>query len=63
MTHRQFLETTIARLKYQFLRPKGSTRSMLVLLHKGLGSLNLRNDFLDRPHQGSVNHPIFRPSA
>ena len=45
MTHRHFLETGSARLEYQFLRPEGSTGPTLVLLHEGLGSLELWKDF------------------
>jgi pimeloyl-ACP methyl ester carboxylesterase len=45
MTHRQFLETAKARLEYQLLRPEASTGPTLVLLHEGLGSLELWKDF------------------
>ncbi|HCJ29413.1 MAG TPA: alpha/beta hydrolase [Pseudomonas sp.] len=45
MTHRQFLETASARLEYQFVQPVASTSPTLVLLHEGLGSLELWKDF------------------
>lgn len=45
MTHRQFLETAKFRLEYQFLRPAGSTDPVLILLHEGLGSIDLWKDF------------------
>ncbi|EWC42812.1 alpha/beta fold hydrolase [Stutzerimonas stutzeri] len=45
MTHRQFIETAVARLEYQLLRPRHSTGPVLVLLHEGLGSLDLWKDF------------------
>lgn len=48
MTHRQFIETAGARLDYQLLQPKGSTGPTLVLLHEGLGSLELWKDFPTR---------------
>lgn len=44
MTHRQFLETPISRLEYQLLRP-ADQGPVLVLLHEGLGSLDLWKDF------------------
>lgn len=45
MTHRQFLETAAAKLEYHFMRPAHSTGPVLVLLHEGLGSLDLWKDF------------------
>lgn len=45
MTQRQFLETANARLEYQSVQPEASTGPMLVLLHEGLGSLELWRDF------------------
>lgn len=45
MTQRQFLETANARLEYQSVQPEASTGPMLVLLHEGLGSLELWKDF------------------
>ena len=45
MTHPQFLEAASARLEYQVLQPEGSTGPTLVLLHEGLGSLELWKDF------------------
>src|SRR5690606_11744412 len=45
MTQRQFLETANARLEYQSVQPEASTGPMLVLLHQGLGSLELWKDF------------------
>ncbi|WP_312906102.1 alpha/beta fold hydrolase [Stutzerimonas nitrititolerans] len=45
MTHRQFLETGVARLEYRLTRPAHSTGPVLVLLHEGLGSLDLWKDF------------------
>ncbi|MHB0777112.1 alpha/beta fold hydrolase [Halomonas sp. WWR20] len=45
MTHRHFLETASARLEYQLLRPLDSAGPTLVLLHEGLGSLELWKDF------------------
>lgn len=45
MTHPQFLETGSGRLEYQLLQAEGSTGPTLVLLHEGLGSLELWKDF------------------
>ncbi|MBA1274415.1 alpha/beta fold hydrolase [Stutzerimonas azotifigens] len=45
MTHRQYLETEAATLEYRFLHPSNSTGPTLVLLHEGLGSLDLWKDF------------------
>lgn len=45
MTHRHYLETEAARLEYQHLRLPHSTGPTLVLLHEGLGSLDLWKDF------------------
>ncbi|MHB0852574.1 alpha/beta fold hydrolase [Stutzerimonas nitrititolerans] len=45
MTQRQFLETANARLEYQFVQSEASTGPTLVLLHEGLGSLELWKDF------------------
>ncbi len=45
MTQRQFLETANAKLEYQSVQPEASTGPMLVLLHEGLGSLELWRDF------------------
>lgn len=45
MTHPHFFKTGSARLEYQFLRAEGSAGPTLVLLHEGLGSLELWKDF------------------
>lgn len=45
MTARQFLDTSAARLEYQWLRPAQAGGPTFVLLHEGLGSLELWKDF------------------
>jgi pimeloyl-ACP methyl ester carboxylesterase len=45
MTHRECIKIAGARLEYQLLQPEGSTGPTLVLLHEGLGSLELWKDF------------------
>lgn len=45
MTARQFLDIATARLEYQWLRPAQAGGPTFVLLHEGLGSLELWKDF------------------
>lgn len=45
MTQRNYLQTDDARLEYQFVKPAHSDGPTLVLLHEGLGSLELWKSF------------------